>query len=165
MRQTKKITLSAILVALGVAFMALGAVLDVLDLSVCALASLLVVFVYLEIGSPYTWLVWLCTTLITAIIFPGRVMLVEYVLVIGIYPIIKAYIERLPRFLWWGVKLVFFNIIVWALFLVVEFILGIPFFEGDSFIWKAALYVLMNVPFVAYDMFIPDMVRLYFEKF
>ena len=165
MRQTKKITLSAILVALGVAFMALGAVLEVLDLTVCALASLLVVFVYLEIGSPYTWLVWVCTSLITFLIFPGSILWVEYLLVFGVYPIIKAYIERLPKFSWWIIKLVFFNMIVWALFAIVEFVLGLPFFEGDTFWWKAALYLLMNVAFVAYDMFITVMVRLYYDKF
>ena len=165
MRQTKKITLSAILVAMSVAMMALGAVFDVIDLSVCALASLIVVFVYLEIGSPYTWLVWICTSLITALIFPGSVLWVEYLLVFGVYPILKAYFERLPRVFWWPAKLVFFNLVVWALFLVVEFIFGLPFFEGDTFIWKAVLYGLMNVTFIVYDMFITVMVRVYYERF
>jgi len=145
--------------------MALGAVLEVLDLSVCALASLLVVFVYLEIGSPYTFLVWICTSLISALVFPGSILWVEYLLVFGIYPILKAYFERLPKIFWWIVKLVYFNFVIWALFLVVEFLLGIPFFEGDNLIWKAALYVLMNVAFVAYDLFITVMVRLYYDKF
>lgn len=165
MRHTKKITLSAILVALGVAIMTLGAVFDVLDLSVSALASLIVVFVYLEIGSPYTWLVWLCTSLITALVFPGSILWVEYLLVFGIYPILKAYIERAPRFLWWILKLLFFNFVIWALFFVVEFIFGLPFFEDGSLIWKALLYLLMNAAFIVYDLFITIMVRVYYERF
>ena len=165
MRHTKKITLSAILVALGVAIMALGAVFDVLDLSVSALASLIVVFVYLEIGSPYTWLVWLCTSLITALVFPGSILWVEYLLVFGIYPILKAYIERAPRFLWWILKLLFFNFVIWALFFVVEFIFGLPFFEDGGLIWKALLYLLMNAAFIVYDLFITIMVRVYYERF
>ena len=48
---------------------------------------------------------------------------------------------------------------------VVEFIFGLPFFEGDTFIWKAVLYVLMNVTFIVYDLFITVLVRVYFEKF
>ena len=68
MRQTKKVTLSAAVVALSILFLVLGAFVDVLDLSACALASLLVVFVYIEIGSPYTYLVWLATSL-TAFLF------------------------------------------------------------------------------------------------
>ncbi len=165
MRKTKKITLSALLVALGVAFMALGAVFEILDLTVCALVSLLVVFVYLELGSPYTWLVWICTSLITAIIFPGSILWVEYLLVFGIYPILKAYIERAPRILWWPIKLVFINAVIWSLFLVVEFIFGVPFFDMDGTLWKVITYLLINFAFIVYDMFITIMVRLYYEKF
>ena len=68
------------MVALGTAFMVLGAVIDALDLSVCAVASMLVVFVYLEIGSYYPWLVWICTSLATALLYPGKILWVEYLL-------------------------------------------------------------------------------------
>ena len=52
MSATKKLTLSALTVALGTTFMVLGVYIDVaefFDLSLCAIASLLVVFIYLEI--------------------------------------------------------------------------------------------------------------------
>ena len=52
MKETKKLTISAMTVALGVVFMVVGAVFEVLDLSTAVLASLLVVFIYIEIGSP-----------------------------------------------------------------------------------------------------------------
>ena len=164
MRKTKKLTLSAILVALGTALMSLGAVVEVFDLSVCALVSLFVVFVYLEIGSPYTWLVWICTSLATAVVFPGSILWVEYMLVFGIYPLLKAYVERIPRIFWIPVKLVFINAVIWALFFRSELLLGLPFFEGEGIIWKVALYILMNVAFIVYDAFITIMVRLYYDR-
>lgn len=164
MRKTKKITLSAMIVALSTVFMVLGAVFEVLDLSVCALASMLVCFVYIEIGSPYTWLVWLCTTLTTFVCFPGSVVWIEYFLIFGIYPILKAYIERLPRKFWLIIKLMFINAIIWLLMFAVEYILGIPFFAVDEIWLKAAIYLLMNVAFIAYDLFITVLVRFYFEK-
>ena len=52
MRQTKKLTLSAMIVALGTVSMVLGAVIEVFDLTAVALASALVAFVYIELGSP-----------------------------------------------------------------------------------------------------------------
>ena len=70
MSQTKKLALSATLTALGTVFMVLGGFIEVLDLTVCALASLLVAFVYIEIGAPYYWLVWICTSLCSALLFP-----------------------------------------------------------------------------------------------
>ena len=79
MRQTKKLTLSAAIVALGTLFMSLGAIFEVFDLSAVALAAVLVAFVYIELGSPYTWLVWLCTTLTTFLFYPSnRVMWFYY---------------------------------------------------------------------------------------
>ena len=152
------------LVALGTVLMLVGSMIEVLDLSVCAIASLIVVFVYIEIGHPYTWLVWLCTSICTALLYSGSVVWVEYFLVFGIYPLIKAYVERMPRWTWFPVKLAFINAVIWAIFAICELLLGLPFFGEDTVIMKVALYVLMNVAFIAYDMFITIMVRLYFEK-
>ena len=165
MRQTKKITLSAMLTALGTVFMVIGAVFEVLDLSVCALASLLVVFAYIEIGHPYTFLIWICTSLATALLFSGSVVWVEYFLVFGIYPIIKAYIEKCGRAFWFPIKLLYINAVIWLLLLLVEKLLGLPFFDSDLFIMKALTYLLINVAFFVYDMVITTAVRLYFEKF
>ncbi len=164
MRQTKKITISAMLVALGVAFMALGAVIEVMDLSLCALASLLVVFAYLEIGSPFVWLVWLCTSLATFLCFPASIIWIEYFLVFGVYPILKAYFEKAPRILWIPIKLAYINAIIWLLSLGVQLILGIPFFDGETLLVNVVLYIVINVAFFVYDMFITVSVRLYFGK-
>ena len=86
-------------------------------------------------------------------------------MVFGIYPLLKAYIERLPRWSWWPIKLLFINAEIWGIFAVSELLLGIPFFGEERMIMKVALYVLINVAFVAYDLFITVMVRLYYEKF
>ena len=152
------------MVALGAVIMALGAMVEVLDLSVLVLASLIMVFIYLEIGSPYTWLTWLATSLITFLIFPGKTIWLNYLLVFGIYPLLKAYIEKLPKFLWIIVKLVYANAVVWAMFFLMELIFGVPLFEKDVFWLKAVLYVVINVAFLAYDLFITMAVRVYFGK-
>ena len=168
MSQTKKITLSAMLVALGTVFMLIGALIQELDLTVCAMASLMVVFTFIEIGSYYPWLVWICTSLCTALVCNANPLLSwEYFLIFGIYPLIKAYIEKLPRWSWLIVKLVYINAIIWGLVAICELVFKsiFPFFEGiDSEIMFVVLYVLMNVAFIAFDLFITVMVRFYFEK-
>lgn len=164
MRQTKKVTISAMVVALGTMFLVLGAVFDVLDLSACALASLFVAFIYIEIGSPYTYLVWLATALLTFVFFPGSLVWVEYLLVFGIYPILKAYIEKLPRMAWLVLKLVYFNVIIWLIIIASEFVFEIPFFAVDKLWLKAVFYLILNVAFVAYDIFLTVLIRFYFQK-
>ena len=164
MRQTKKLTLCAILTALGAAFMLIGVVINTLDLTVCAFASLLMVFVYLEIGSPYTYLVWICTSLATALMSFGYYLWLEYFLLFGIYPIIKGYIERAPKSLWIVLKLAYINLLLVILYFVCEPLFGESFFNEPTNLLNVILCVLVNVAFVAYDMFITVMVRYYYAK-
>ena len=169
MRATKKLTLSAIITAFGALFMSLGAFVEVFDLTAAALASLLMVFVYLEIGSPYTYLVWICTTLISALIYPGSLLWLEYLFIFGIYPILKGYIERLYRPFWLILKLLYANLTVFLVFYLGELVLGIPFSEGELFglpgyAVRLVLVLLLNLAFLLYDIFINVMVRFYMTR-
>lgn len=161
MKTTKKLTLSALLTALSVIFMSLGAIFEVFDLSACAIASLLVVFAFVELGSPYTYLVWLSSTLLIFIFFPGSVLFLEYFLVFGIYPIIKGYIEKLRRPLWLPIKAIFGAVTVLALILLVRLITGLSFFTVDSLILKLAVYLVLLVAFLFYDLFLTVLIRYY----
>ena len=158
------------LVALGTMFMVIGAVIEVMDLTAVAFASLLVTFAYIELGSPYTYLVWLCTSLATFLLYPGSLMWLMYLLIFGIYPILKGYIERAPRTLWWLIKIAFGNLAFTLLFLGTEFVIGVPFFESETIFGmpplavKVVLWLMMNVMFVMYDRFITVMARYYFAK-
>lgn len=156
------------MVAMGALFMGLGSVFQSLDMTVAALSSLLVAIVYVEIGSPYTYLVWICTTIITAVIYQGSAMWLMYLLLFGIYPILKGYIERLPHTLWLPVKLVFGNLTMLAIFFGTTFILGIPM-DTDLFgLPREAVYVILlvlgNIAFFLYDKFLTVLIRFYLIK-
>ncbi len=169
MRTTKKLTVSAMAVALGTVFMIIGVVFEVMDLTAAALSSLVVAVIYVEIGSPYTFLVWICTSLATAMMYPGSMMWIMYLLMFGIYPIVKGYIERLPRVLWLPLKLLFGNAAMALAFLGCWFVLGISMTEEGLFglptaaVW-AVLIVVVNVMLVAYDAFISVMMRFYMQR-
>ncbi len=164
MRQTKKLTMSAMIVALSTLFLVLGAFIDVLDLSACALASVLVAFVYIEIGRPYHFLVWLATSLATFLLFSGSTVWILYLSVFGIYPILKAYIEKLPRWSWLILKLLYINAVLTVLAFLFELIFKIPLIAHDNLLVKIGLYILLNVAFVLYDIFMTVMVRFYFDR-
>ena len=157
MRKTKKLTISAVTVALGVLFMSLGAVFSVLDLSASALSSMLVAFAYFELGSPYTWLIWLSTALLSFVFFPGSLVWLTYLLVFGIYPILKGYIERLPRIFFIPLKIVFVNAMMAVMLLFAEVLTGQSFFGDvtaipfDPTVVYAVLWVMLNVAFFLYD--------------
>ena len=165
MSSTKKLAICATLAATGVALLSLGAIFEVADLAVSCIASLFVVMIYIEVVSPYTWLLWICTSLSAALMFPGSIVWLEYLLVFGVYPLIKGCVERLRRPLWLPIKLAYINSIVWALFFVFDLVFSLDFFGTESLPMRAAVYILINVAFLAYDKFITVMTRLYFLKY
>ena len=165
MKTTKKITVSGMVVALGAIFLIVGSYISAVDLLFEVVASLRMVFVYIELGSPYTWLVWPATALTVVFLPNGITVAGLYLLVFGIYPILKAYIERTPRVLWWPIKIVYINVIILILALMVRLITGAPMFTSRLIIVNAAVWILINVAFVAYDMFITVAVRLYMLKY
>ena len=83
--------------ALSVVVLALGAVFEALDLTAAALASICIAFIYIEVGAPYTFIAWICTTVLSFLFFPQSLLWIEYLLLFGLYPILKGYIERSTR--------------------------------------------------------------------
>ncbi len=164
MRPVKKITISAMATALGSALMAIGAVWELVDMALAALASFLVVIILIEVGSPYPWLVWITTSLITFLFFPGSTVWLMY-FVFGVFPILKYYIEKLKRLFWFPLKLIYVNACIIGLMYAMDFIFGLPLFETDLLILKIALYAVLNVAFFAYDRLLTLLVRLYNEKY
>ena len=157
MKKTKKLTLSAMVVALGILFMSVGAFVPAVDLSCSVLASMLVAFVYFELGSPYTFMVWLATSLLSFIFFTGSIMWLSYLLAYGCYPFLKGYIEKLPRLFWVPLKLVFANATIAIMFFFSE-ALGVgPLFDDVSGIpiapalVIAAMWIFLVVAFFIYD--------------
>ena len=107
MRATKKLTLSAILAALSVVVLLLGSFIEVVDLSAAALASFFVMFAFLEMGTGYAVLLWTAATLSSLLLFPGGASLFYGAL--GLYPLWKAYLEKLPPLPEWALKMLSCN--------------------------------------------------------
>ena len=171
MKQTKKITFSAMSIALGVLFMTLGFFIEALDMTVAALCSCLMAFVFIEIGWKYAVAVWLGTSLLGAVFFTSSLVWVTFLFIFGIFPILKAFIERLKRPLWIPVKLAFFIVSATVMILVSELLLGIPFFDdsinlpliGDNVVvFRIVVYALLIIALFVYDVFMTVMIRAYF---
>ena len=164
MRATKKITVSAMATALGSALMAIGAVWELVDMALAAFASLLIVFILIEVGSPYPWLVWITTSLITFVFFPASTVWLMY-LVFGVFPILKYYIEKMKRLFWFPAKLLYVNLCIIGLMYAMDLVFGLPLFETELLILKIALYAVLNVAFFAYDRLLTLVIRIYNEKY
>lgn len=166
MRKTKKITLSAMMVALGTVLLLIGALFEMLDLAMGAVTSIIMIFVFIELGAPYTWLVWLATSLCAFLTGMSNPMAaVWYLLLFGLYPIIKSYIERLPRRIWFLPKLAYAAAVFAAVIGIYRLIFGISPFALETKIVSAVILVLGAVSFVVYDLFVTAVARVYLLKY
>ncbi len=125
MKSTKRLTITAMLTALAVVLLTVGSLVEVLDLSMAAIVSCFVVFLRIELGGAYPYLFWGATSLITLLVMPSSSAGLLFTL-LGLYPLLKAHLERLPRFFEWACKLILCAAILTAYVLVAKFVFLLP---------------------------------------
>ncbi len=158
---TKKLALASVLSALCFIMLLLGSVITVLDLSTAAIASFIIIFCVIELGGYYPYLVWLTVSFISLLMLPDKFGALVFALFSGIYPILKSYLERLPRVLSWVLKLVCFNIVLTLIITLSRFVLGIPAEEID---FSVMVYGVCNITFILYDIASTRIISLYLFK-
>ena len=177
-QKTKALTLCAVLSAMGVALLAVGALIETLDLSVAALASFFCIFAVIELGGIYPWMIFAVTGTLSVILMPYSAGGWFYLLFFGFYPILKEKLERLRKPIAYLFKLLIFNAAVFlgtAVTLLLFYGGGegktlfdafIFFFGGeDAGIYLAlGTYLLSNAVFVLYDFALTRVITFYFIK-
>lgn len=158
---TRRLTLGAMFVALGVIFLWLGAVIEVLDLSLAALASLLTVIGVIEYGGAFPWLVWGATSLLSLLFLPAKLPALIYLLFAGLYPMLKAAFEHCHYIVAWILKLSAFNTALLLLIVACSYILHLP---DSGFTFSIAVFALGNGAFVLYDIALSRLILLYLFK-
>ena len=149
-RRTVRLAISAIFAALSVTLMFFGVTFGVLDLASLMLASFLVAFCLIEMGSPYQYLVWIVTSVIAFFFVPSKLVFFEYFLFAGVYPILKFRVARLPSAVVWVIKFASFNAALTACTALSTWVLGLDAEEGLVFGWP--MYLAGNAMFVLYDL-------------
>ena len=158
-KQTVKLATASMLTALGVVVLYLGSVIQVLDLTMVALASVMVFFAVIEMGRPYPILICAATSILSMLLLPDKFAALLYVLFGGIYPILKRLLERLPTLIMWIGKGIYFNLVLTAMVLVSMYLFHI---EDTGF--TIGFYGLGNVTFFLYDIAMTRLLTLYFVK-
>ena len=153
--------LAAVLSALCFVVLLLGSVITVLDLSCAAVASFIIIFCVIELGGYYPYLVWGVVSLLSLLILPDKFGALVFALFSGVYPILKSYIERIPKLPSWILKLCIFNIVLTVIIGTSRFILGIPTEEID---FSLIVYGVCNITFILYDIASTRIITLYLFK-
>ncbi|MBR0302404.1 MAG: hypothetical protein IJQ80_00985 [Clostridia bacterium] len=159
----KSVALSGILSALCFVIMYIGAVTDILDLSVVVLSALIVVVAVIELGGRYPWMIWLVASILCMLFLPRKDIALEFVLFGGVYPMIKSLVERLPVVLAWILKLAYFNAVFTA-----WFFLSVRFFGIGTDVIGVKLgtvaYLAANAFFIFTDVCFSFMISAYMTR-
>lgn len=132
-----------------------------------ALAGVLLIVVVSELGAKWAWSVYLAVSILSALLAANKNMVLGYVLLFGLYSILKALIEKktkkITAFL---LKLVFFNAAT-----VLESYLAVALLHlspesykvfGVSLPWLFMIW--WNLGFLVYDYALSLLVISYFKK-
>ncbi len=163
-KQTKYLTVSAMLCALGVILLSLGSLVDVLDITMAVLASLFCVYAVIEIGSSYPWLIWLVTSLLSLLLLPMKTPALFYALFAGFYPILKEKLEKRSRPVSWVLKLVVFHVSLGVIVLVLRLFFPATLDMGRIQWMPLVLYLSCVACFVLYDYALSHMITFYLVK-
>ena len=156
MKNTKKLTFSAVLSALAVAIMYIGAMLEVLDLSTAALASICVMLILTELGAKYAFLSYACISVLSFLLLPTKYAVIMFIGFLGFYPMAKSFFER--KFRGWRclvLKFLLLNMCIFAMLLVVRYVMT------EALWFEIMVLVLANIVFVVYDYALTTLLRAY----
>ena len=174
-KRLKNLTLGAVLSALGVAIIALGGVIEVLDLSVAAIASFICVFAVIELGGIYPWLIFAVTGILSIVLIPSNLGGWCYILFFGYFPILKEKIERLKKPLAWVIKMLIGNV-AFALLLfgfgTITYGTGLGFVELVNKVFETdfgtamvvAVIVMVEALLVVYDIALTRIITFYLKR-
>ncbi len=159
--RTRRVAVCSLLAALGVVFMLIGAITDVLDLSMLIFASLCIVFAVIEIGIRWAWLVWGATAILCFLLLPSKTAAVLYLLG-GFYPIAKAGFEKYHPVIVWTLKLSLFNTLQLLFIFIAQKVFGLT---GAGYTFAILEILLGNAVFVLYDFALSACITVYLVRF
>ncbi len=166
----------ALLCALSVVFLGLGALIEVLDLTAAAVAALILLPVLLCYGGKYALLSYAVTAVLGVVLMPQSLAAWMFAGVTGYYPLIKQKLDRLPRILGWAVKLLILTAVMVAYLSLFHFIvLGGEGSFADSFltgfgeaggsaVMAWAVIGLSVLTYVLFDILIDRLLVLYYLR-
>lgn len=166
----------AVLCALAVVMLGLGAIIEVIDITAAAVASLVLLPILLCYGTKYAWLSYAVTGVLGVLLMPQSLGAWMFAGLTGFYPIVKQRLDRLPRVLSWAVKLLLLAAVLLLYLGIFYFILlggegslfdaflkGFGEEEGTPLVaW--AVIILSLFTYILFDLLIDRLLVLYYLR-
>ena len=160
MKITKKVSFSAILIAIAVVILYLGSMIDVLTLSVAAFASLTVMITVAELGFPSAFCVYCAASLLSFLLLPAKETAVVFSAFFGFYPIIKGLADKTKKYTAYIIKTLVFLVSFATSAVVFVAFFGLP---ADKWYIYSLLFIPALAVFFVYDWLFTRVILYYFQ--
>ncbi|MBQ7599190.1 MAG: hypothetical protein IJU57_00780 [Clostridia bacterium] len=155
--RTRKIALCGILAALTTGLLYLCCMTP-LDLTAVMASALITTLCVIEAGSGYAWIFGAVTATLAVLILPDKLYAIEYALFGAAYPILKGYIERLPKIPAFIIKIAMMDLMLLGCLLLAKFV----FLAGDDYYSLEFLTMLIGTAmFVLFDFTLTKCISFY----
>ncbi len=153
MKNTSKTALGGMAVALGSVIMLLASAIPTLEYAIPAAAGFTVLFALIELGIGWGTGVYAATSLICLFIVPNKESVGMFIALFGLYPLVKYYVDRLPKIISYIIKCAFFLIMTAGVyFLMIKvFSIAVELLEDLNKFTLPLLLFLGLIAFFVYD--------------
>ena len=149
MKSIKNLAMAGVFSALCVVFLFVGSLFQTMDLSAAAIASIVVLIAYIELGKGWSLGVYAVSSILSLLLLPQKTAAAVFAFFVGFYPILKVLINGIkPKWLSYVARIACFNLFLTLLIYVSTELLGI---KEDFLAFGYIIYGLSNVVFVIFD--------------
>ena len=165
--KSKKVAFGGVVAALSLVLMLLTGVFPFGTYALPCLAGMLLTFIVIEFNHLWALGVYLCVSLLSIFLSADKEAALYYVLLLGIYPVLKSFFERI-RFRWLSflLKFLYFNASAVCSYFISVYLLAIPkeSFEIFGVNMPLVFLVLGNLVFAVYDVAVSRIAFLYLNR-
>ncbi len=159
---TRDLAFAGIITAFTVLVLVLESIIPTGRAGFLVLSSFLLCAVYLESGMKWLMAAYAASTLLALLLVADKIGLLPFVLLFGIYPVLKNLVEQI-RSIWleWALKLAGFNILLLAGYAVFRPLLPAAL-TGSAYVIPAI--AVFELGFILYDLVFTQWIHFYLER-
>lgn len=157
-----RLAAASMIAATSFALMYIGTLAVVFDLCAVTLGAVGTVFAVIELRGSWPWLIAAVCSMLCLLLLPDKFAAIEYMILGGIYPIVKSYIERLPKYFRWPLKLLYLNAMLTGGLMIAKYVLMI---SEEWVALNVAVYAMSNVTFILFDIFLTQIISIYINRY
>lgn len=158
-----KVAYPAILGAVSLVFVYIASIAPTGSWGFAALAGIFPAAVIIKVGMKSGFLCWAGVSILSFLLLPGKFCALLYSALFGLYPMIKAFVERCRnRVIEYILKLLFFNAAFTVIFLTMKAAVLNSLPSQFRAVWL--LYAVANAVFIVYDFGFSKLIGFYISR-